>query len=77
MAPVDGHDVVARFDGTIVAVNPGWTALFGWDEAELIGLSFMDLVHPDDVPSTAAADGDLSRAAIIPRFREPLPAQGR
>ncbi|MFC6790968.1 PAS domain S-box protein [Methylobacterium komagatae] len=60
--------LVARFDGTIIAVNPAWTALFGWDEAELIGLSFMDLVHPDDVPSTTAAAGDLSAGAIIPRF---------
>ncbi len=60
--------LVARFDGTIVAVNPAWTALFGWDETELIGLSFMDLVHPDDVPSTAAAAGDLSAGATIPRF---------
>ncbi len=60
--------LVARFDGTIVAVNPAWTALFGWDEAELIGISFMDLVHPDDASPTAAAAGDLSAGAVIPRF---------
>ncbi|MER2269359.1 PAS domain S-box protein [Methylobacterium oxalidis] len=60
--------LVARFDGTIVAVNPAWTTLFGWSEAELIGRSFMDLVHPDDAASTAAAAGDLSAGAVIPRF---------
>ncbi|BAU88798.1 PAS/PAC sensor hybrid histidine kinase [Methylorubrum populi] len=60
--------LVARFDATIVAVNPAWTALFGWSEAELIGRSFMDLVHPDDAASTAAAAGDLSDGSIIPRF---------
>ena len=60
--------LVARFDGTIVAVNPAWTALFGWSEAELIGRSFMDLVHPDDTASTAAAAGDLSEGSVVPRF---------
>ena len=60
--------LVARFDATIVAVNPAWTALFGWSEAELVGRSFMDLVHPDDAASTAAAAGDLSGGATVPRF---------
>ncbi|WP_244537541.1 PAS domain S-box protein [Methylobacterium sp. yr596] len=60
--------LVARFDATIVAVNPAWTALFGWSEAELVGRSFMDLVHPEDAGSTAAAAGDLSVGSVIPRF---------
>ncbi|TNC09177.1 PAS domain S-box protein [Methylobacterium terricola] len=60
--------LVARFDATIVAVNPAWTTLFGWSEDELVGRSFMDLVHPDDAASTAAAAGDLSAGSIIPRF---------
>ncbi|WP_373866709.1 PAS domain-containing protein [Methylobacterium oxalidis] len=60
--------LVARFDGAIVAVNPAWTTLFGWSEAELIGRSFMDLVHPDDAASTAATAGDLSAGSVIPRF---------
>jgi PAS domain S-box-containing protein len=60
--------LVARFDATIVAVNPAWTTLFGWSEADLVGRSFMDLVHPDDAASTAAAAGDLSDGSVIPRF---------
>ncbi|MBP2492576.1 MULTISPECIES: PAS domain S-box protein [Methylobacterium] len=60
--------LVARFEATIVAVNPAWTALFGWSAAELIGRSFMDLVHPDDAAATAAAASDLSDGATIPRF---------
>jgi PAS domain S-box-containing protein len=60
--------LVARFDATIVAVNPAWTTLFGWSEAELVGRSFLDLVHPDDAASTAAAAGDLSDGSLIPRF---------
>jgi PAS domain S-box-containing protein len=60
--------LVARFDATIVAVNPAWTAQFGWSEDELIGRSFMEFVHPDDATSTAAAAGDLSAGTVIPRF---------
>ncbi len=60
--------LVARFDATIVAVNPAWTTLFGWSEGELVGRSFMDLVHPEDAASTAAAAGDLSAGSVIPRF---------
>ena len=60
--------LVARFDGRIVAVNPAWTALLGWSEQELVGRSFMELVHPDDSPSTTGARGDLSGGAVVPRF---------
>ena len=60
--------LVAEFDGTIVAVNPAWTVLFGWSEAELIKRSFMDLVHPDDAAGTLGAMGDLSVGTVIPRF---------
>ena len=38
--------LVARFDATITAINPAWTALLGWREEELIGKSFLLLVHP-------------------------------
>ncbi len=60
--------LVARFDGTITAVNPAWTALFGWSEHELIGRSFLELVHPDDTGSTAVAAGDLSHGTTISQF---------
>ncbi|GJD58648.1 Blue-light-activated protein [Methylobacterium dankookense] len=60
--------LVARFDAVIVAVNPAWTTLLGWSEDELVGRSFTDLLHPNDAASTAAAVGDLSAGAVIPRF---------
>ena len=60
--------LVARFDAVIVAVNPAWTTLLGWSEDDLVGRSFTDLLHPDDAASTAAAVGDLSAGAVIPRF---------
>lgn len=38
----------AAFDSTIVAVSPGWRAMLGWSEDELIGRSYAELIHPDD-----------------------------
>lgn len=60
--------LVARFDGTITAVNPAWTALLGWSEHELIGRSFLDLVHSDDAAATEMAAGALSQGTTISRF---------
>jgi len=40
--------LVARPDGRITAVNPAWTAVLGWTEAELVGRGLLELVHPDD-----------------------------
>ncbi|MGF6527056.1 ATP-binding protein [Variovorax sp. PvP013] len=50
------------FDGRIVAVNPAWTRMLGWEEGELLGISLFDLIHPDDLQHTvdgasASADG--------------------
>ncbi|MGY2053178.1 PAS domain S-box protein [Methylobacterium sp. JK268] len=60
--------LVARYDATIEAVNPAWTTLLGWDEQELIGGAFMDLVHPDDVAATLAEVGKLSEGLTTLRF---------
>jgi PAS domain S-box-containing protein len=60
--------LVARFDGTINAVNPAWTGLLGWTEEELVGRSFMELVHPDDRPATLAELDRLANGATTFRF---------
>ena len=60
--------LVAQFEGTITAVNPAWTALLGWQEQDLIGRSFLDLVHPDDGAATADAAAALSDGTTIGRF---------
>jgi len=59
--------LVTDFDARIHSVNPAWTRQLGWSEAELIGHSFMEFVHPDDHGTTlqevaALADG-------VPTFR--------
>ena len=46
---------VASFDGFFLSLNPAWGATLGWTEDEMKARPFMDLVHPDDVDTTAAA----------------------
>jgi PAS domain S-box-containing protein len=60
--------LVAGFDGTIEAVNPAWTALLGWSDDELLGRSFMNLVHPDDSEATLAEMASLERGVTTFRF---------
>ncbi|WP_114187993.1 PAS domain S-box protein [Microvirga aerophila] len=60
--------LVARFDATIMAVNPAWATLLGWREDELIGANFLGLVHPDDHAATVAEAGRLSEGITTLRF---------
>ena len=60
--------LVARLDGTTTAVNPAWSVLLGWTEHELLGLSFMSLVHPDDAAATVNAVGRLESGETVLRF---------
>lgn len=53
--------LVADFSSNIVAVNPSFTKVLGWDDANLVGSSFMALVHPDDVAATLRQVGGLSQ----------------
>jgi PAS domain S-box-containing protein len=52
--------LIARFDGTIVAVNPAWAAILGWSEAELVGANFMEFIHPDDLAASEAEAASLA-----------------
>ncbi|CAO3409498.1 Multidomain signal transduction protein including CheB-like methylesterase, CheR-like methyltransferase and BaeS-like histidine kinase [Azospirillum largimobile] len=60
--------LVARFDGTITAVNPAWTALLGWPEGDLPGTLFLDYVHPDDREATQAEAARLESGLTTMRF---------
>jgi PAS domain S-box-containing protein len=60
--------LVARFDGTITAANPAWTSLLGWGEEELIGKTFLDFVHPDDLAATLDAVHGLASGETVLRF---------
>ncbi len=60
--------LVAQFDGTMVAVNPAWTTLLGWSEAELVGRSLFGLVHPDDRIATREGAKTLEEGHTLLRF---------
>lgn len=60
--------LVAELDATIIAINPAWERLLGWTDAELVGTSFMELVHNDDRAPTIAEMGRLGEGATTFRF---------
>jgi diguanylate cyclase (GGDEF)-like protein/PAS domain S-box-containing protein len=65
-------DLVVATDraGRIVLVNPAWEETLGWTEAELIGRSVFDLVHPDDRAATRALAAEQpSIADFTNRYR--------
>jgi PAS domain S-box-containing protein len=64
--------VVADFGNMIKAANPAWQSLLGWSEDELIGSSFMMLVHQDDRQRSAAESDRLSNGIITQRFENRL-----
>ena len=46
--------VVAETDGTFVAVNKAWSDILGREEHELVGSTFVNLTHPNDLAATVA-----------------------
>lgn len=60
--------LVATFDGKIEAVNPAWTRLLGWQNNELVGTSFMALLHPDDVDATIGEMSSLQEGVTTFSF---------
>ena len=65
--------LVADFNGRIVAVNPAWTRLLGWQRHELEGSSFYDFIHPQDSVAAVNACTELalgqSFSRVENRFR--------
>jgi PAS domain S-box-containing protein len=60
--------LVSQLDGTINSVNPAWTTLLGWAEADLADANFMELVHADDREATLAEMGRLGEGATTFNF---------
>ena len=60
--------LVAKFDGSIAAVNPAATSVLGWSDLELVGRNWLDLVHPDDIDDLARAIRGGSEGSRISRF---------
>ncbi|WP_313606641.1 PAS domain-containing protein [Rhizobium sp.] len=60
--------LVAEMNAKITAVNPAWSTVFGWDESDLIGRSFLDLIHPDDTDATLAEVAKLGQGVTTFSF---------
>jgi PAS domain S-box-containing protein len=45
---------VSNFDGYFTSVNPAWTRLLGWSEAEIKSLPVNELRHPEDAAEAVA-----------------------
>ena len=60
--------MVADMQGCLLSLNPAWTTLLGWTQTELLGRSFMELIHPDDVAATQAEMANLGRGVTTYRF---------
>jgi rsbT co-antagonist protein RsbR len=43
-------------EGFVIESNPAWQDLLGWTREELKGMTSVDLVHPDDLEATMAAN---------------------
>jgi diguanylate cyclase (GGDEF)-like protein/PAS domain S-box-containing protein len=50
----------ASFDGRFTRLNDRWERCLGWTREELMARPYGELVHPDDVASTAAATAALA-----------------
>lgn len=60
--------LVANFEGGILSANPALTALTGWSEEEIRQVSYVELIHSDDVGPTLAALATLERGETILEF---------
>ncbi|RZA33694.1 MAG: PAS domain S-box protein [Lysobacteraceae bacterium] len=60
--------LIADFNATLTAVSPAFTSTLGWREQDVIGKSFLDFVHPDDVQPTIDQVSSLSSGAHVFRF---------
>ena len=59
---------VASLDGHFLRLNPAWTHVLGYQEAELRAAPFLDFVHPDDRAATVEATSTLTTGARVINF---------
>ena len=60
--------MVSDYDGVWRTVNPAWTRMLGWSEAELLNRTSRWLEHPDDQARTMAELGKLADGEPTIRF---------
>ena len=58
----------ATLDGYLKSVNPAWTVLLGWTEAELLRTPFLDIVDPADHEETSQVVRRLAGGQTVAGF---------
>ncbi|RFC54568.1 sensor histidine kinase [Brumimicrobium aurantiacum] len=59
---------IAHVDGYFLKVSPAWIDLLGYTEEELLEKPFMELIHPDDIESTAGSIEELEEQGEVYKF---------
>jgi len=59
---------VASLDGHFLRLNPAWTRVLGFDDAELRASPFFDFVYPDDRSATTEAVSVLASGSGVINF---------
>ncbi len=59
---------IASTDGRFLRVNEAWAVVLGWSIEDLEGHSFLDFVHPEDLPATHDAIAALERGQQVINF---------
>ena len=53
----------------VLRINAAWTEVLGWPAEELIGRSYLDLIHPEDLDATISQGRHLTGGSDVVRFR--------
>lgn len=64
--------VVVDKDGVFRATNPAWERLLGWSPAQLVGRSYTDFIHPDELERSRERFAAAKQGAVpshTARFR--------
>ena len=62
----------AGLDGYLKKVNPAWTRMLGWSEADLLATPFLDLIDPADHEETGDVLGRLAAGEAITDYLDHL-----
>lgn len=60
---------VATLEGWLKAINPAWCRALNRSEEELLARPFSEIIHPDDLATTAAVVAALARGEPVHQFQ--------
>ncbi|MDP3491682.1 MAG: PAS domain-containing protein [Hyphomonadaceae bacterium] len=59
---------VASIEGYLKAINPAWSRVLGRSEADLLARPFSEIIHPDDLTTTAEVVAALAQGEPVHQF---------